>query len=84
MTFCLFKVKKRPEKKKTSIFLPFKRKKSSKLLGERKSFDLSSLWQSADAETIYLSASIRFGKQSHLHMGIWGAGSGEREEVVNI
>lgn len=73
MTLCLFKVKKKYThtlKKKTSIFLPFNRKKKSfKLLGERKLFDLSCLWQSGDAETIYLSASIRFGKQSHLHMG---------------
>ena len=71
MTLCLFKVK-----KKTSFLFFFfffclleGKKNSFKLLGERKSFDLSSLWQSGDAETIYLSASIRFGKQSHLHMG---------------
>lgn len=72
MTLCLFKVKKKKrgiKKEDLYFFCLLREKKSSKLLGERKLFDLSCLWQSGDAETIYLSASIRFGKQSHLHMG---------------
>lgn len=48
MTLCLFKVKKRHFFLKASFFLREREKKNhpSKLLGERKPFDLSSLWQS--------------------------------------